>query len=242
MPAYKKILVPVFLLLNVYASAQGLAGDTARTENIPADFFNAYYDSLGSSMRLFNGIEYNRYGHGFTGSPFFNNTDFTEGSVFYDGALYEHVALLYDVVQDALIIKDFTKNYEMKLVKEKVRYFKILNGRFVNLSASNGDENLPEEGYYKLLVDGKVLALEKVEKKIETSSKAEEPTRFTTYERFYVKKGDDYYKIDNISNLLKAFKDKKTELRKFIRSNGLGKKDMEQLIQKTADYYNGITK
>lgn len=242
MLAFRTIITSILAISSLHLFAQGFSADTLKSASTSANVIDTYYKSVGTNLRLYNGIEYNRYGHGFTGTPFFNNSDFTVGSVYYDGVLYPGVALLYDVVQDELIVKDYTKNYEMKLVKEKVDYFDLFEHRFIHLTNKNADENVPAEGYYEVLLQGKVTVLKKAEKKIEASSKAEEATKFTSYTRLYVKKDNNYYKIDNPNALVRAFRDKKTEVRKYIRTNDLGKKNMEKLITETTSYYNSITK
>lgn len=238
---FRTAITTVIILCKANLFAQSLATDTSKIAGNNANLVTIYYQKLGADLRLYNGSEYSRYGHGYTGTPFFNNSDFTVGSVYYDGVLYPQIGLLYDVVQDELVIKDYTKNYELKLVKMKVGYFDLFEHRFVNLAAQPNNENIPEEGYFEILLEGKVTVLQKVQKKIEASSKAEEPTKFTSYTRLYLKKANEYFKIDNVGALVKAFKDKKNEVRKYIRTTGLSKKNMEKLVTETTNYYNSIT-
>ncbi len=57
---------------------------------------------------------------------------------------------------------------------------------------------------------------------------------------YYLKKGGTYYSVNNKRSLLNALKDKKTDIRKFIRKNGIRMKDdPDKALAKIIAWYDG---
>src|SRR5688500_17317528 len=74
-----------------------------------------YFTTIKENAHLYNGIQYEYYGPKTIGSPFFMIDSMHNGSVFYDGFLYEDVPLRYDLVNDVLLIKYWGINNTLQL-------------------------------------------------------------------------------------------------------------------------------
>jgi len=60
---------------------------------------------------------------------------------------------------------------------------------------------------------------------------------------FLWKNNERYYPVDTKSDLLTALHDKKEEIKKFVQKNKSDfRKDFENALIKTADYYNQLKK
>ncbi len=94
-----------------------------------------YFKTLGPELSLYNGIYYrgyNRYPND-EGQPYFGSDDLIDGSVFYDGTLYENVAMQYDLVEDKLIIDHKYGAVRLELITKKIKYFIFNRHHFVYL-------------------------------------------------------------------------------------------------------------
>lgn len=208
--------------------------------NIKADYFSAVQEKA----HLYNGVEYEYFGRGATGNPFFMVDTFQNGSVFYDGILYEDVPLRLDLVNDVLLIKYLKDNNTVQLIKSKVVYFSMPGHTFIRVDA--GVENKSEpQGFCELLYRGKdVLVLARHAKTFKISSNTEaNATVFLQNDQYFVYKDDKYASVNSENDLMKVFDDKSGEMKRFVRKNKSAfKKDPGQAITTAAKFYNGSTK
>ncbi|MCW3106682.1 MAG: hypothetical protein JWQ09_1188 [Segetibacter sp.] len=203
-----------------------------------------YFSTIQEKALLYNGIEYEYFGRGATGSPFFMVDTMHNGSVLYDGVLYEDVPMRYDMVNDILLVKYWRDNNTLQLIKNKVDYFSLLEHKFIRLSEN--EQNKGERpGFYELLYnDKKALVLAKRYKKLMLSSNPEDKSgSFVQYNQYFIYKDEKYSAVNSASDLAEIFKDKAQAIKKFIRSGNVKyKKNPEQAIITTALFYNGLSK
>ncbi|MGV3541127.1 MAG: hypothetical protein ACO1OQ_15025 [Rufibacter sp.] len=180
-----------------------------------------YLKATAAESHLFNGAEYvdyrkpNREGH-----QFFLQDQSAMGKVRYDGALYEQVPLLYDLVKDeVVIVKEGL--LKQKLVSEKVAGFVLEGHLFVRHVGQDslGQASLPT-GFYDVLFDGQTQLLAKRSKRIKNEKREKEVEIYVPEDTYYIKKDSLYHQVKSKGSVFKVFKDKKKELKKLTRNHG----------------------
>jgi hypothetical protein len=243
MTSIHKILSFILLLLTsaLTSAAQELPEDSTLYAKTQDSVIARYKNEMKGDLRLYNGTEYFYSGHNTIGFPYFKSPDILQGSVYYDGNLYSRVPMYYDLVNDELIILNYTKNFPIKLVTDKVTYFVIDGCKFLNA----GKTNLPlpaSAGFYEELYRNKTSVFAKKEKKLKQSAKAEDNTAsYVQYNTYYIYSNNKMYQVTNERSVLKVFQKRKSELKKYIYANNIDfKKDFEEAIIKTAEQFDQI--
>src|ERR1700755_149755 len=122
-----KTICAILLLLAFYCpeiKAQ-TSKDTQLRDSAAALALRRYHAYITPETDLFRGAEYVDYAHTIkTGHPYYEDS-LIEGSIVYNGVLYRHVLLLYDVIQDLVVIKDPYEIWKMGLNREHVDSFTI---------------------------------------------------------------------------------------------------------------------
>jgi hypothetical protein len=194
---------------------------------------------LGESSNLYNGSEYVFTNHGITGHPFFESAQPIRGEVYYDGSLYTHVPLAYDLVQDEILLTGTGQGFDLKLIENKVGFFKLGDHRFIRIHPDSLRSSTLSPGFYELLYKGKVEVLARRIKKVHEGLKADDPYSYVQYNAYYVRDQRSVYKIDSRRSLLQAFGDRKDRVKKNYRQQGLNfKKRPEEAIVRTAESYD----
>ncbi|SRR5258706_1740829 len=184
---------------------------------------DAYFRALGTELNLYNGVYYKGYRQheNDEGQPYFESDLWYEGSVFYDGIFYENIPMLYDLIEDELVIDHRYGAVKLKLIKEKVNFFIINGHRFVHLTPAVSNSSLTS-GFYELLYEGKYKAYARWQKKRnEVTTTNEIQVRYEQKVQFYIFNGNEYLPVRAKSSVLRILKDKKPALQKFIRKQNL---------------------
>ncbi len=234
------VLIPgACLVLLPRSGAQALPPDTAFSRQAMAAAEQLYKKEIAENLHLYNGTEYLPRGHGVKGFPFFQWPGLVSGSVFYDGNLYTAVGMQYDLEEDNLIINDYSGNYFIRLLKDKVGYFIISGHRFVHLLSGEG---LPASGFYESLYNGKINAYARRQKKMALSVNASDnDASYLTVNAWFIEKGDKFFPVSGEHSMLAVLNDKKDLLKKYIRSTKLVfKKDPETFIARVSAYYTQL--
>lgn len=200
---------------------------------------------LNGRSRLYNGFDYRGYPHKYfsEGHQFFGGDNFIVGNVVYEGITYRNVPILYDLVNDELVIEHFDKVSRINLIKSKVQEFSFGNHTFIKVEAEQS-ANHSFSKYYEKLYSGSVTLLADRQKKITESISGGKITH-TTYQvdRYFTYKAGKLHSIKNQGSLLEILEDRKPEIQKYLKSNQLKfKKDPETVMVKIAAYYDEITK
>ena len=235
------LILFLFVCLQFNLTAQNQFPDSTDNKQIPGKIIQSYFTEVGDNTPLYNGTEYTMPYHGVTGTPFYASDSFQNGTIIYDGVKYNNVKMAYDLVIDGLIIKAY-HDLNLKLVTEKINSFSFSNHMFVRIEHDSTTSKM-RTGFYEVIYNGSVTVLSKRKKQLENSFRAEDPYKFAEYEYNYIKKGDNYFIIDNKNSLIEVFGDQKDEIKKFIRKNKIKlKKRKGDNIVKTAQYYEQLKK
>lgn len=222
--------------------AQAPLQDSALHEQAAENVIALYKNAMKENLRLYNGREYLYSGHNAKGFPYFKSNDILQGAVMYDENIYTNVPMYYDLVNDALVIKDYTQNFPIKLLAEKIKYFVIDGDKFINATADSAFPADMAKGFYEELYRNKTIVFAKKQKIVSqrTSSEGSEFS-YKEFDAYFIYYNGKIDKVSSEKSVLNVFKKRKNELRRFINTNKLRfKKDFEEAIVKTAQYFDEI--
>lgn len=204
-----------------------------------------YHAYVSPQTNLYRGPQYVDYTHEIkTGQPFFEADSLMWGSVLYNGILYQHLLLRYDLVLGVVVLPDPYNEWKIGLNSEYVDSFTLDNHIFVHLRDSL-NPTAPRNGLYEQLYKGRNWLLKREVKKVQT-----EPSfldqgfqKYVSDEiSYYLKKGTVYYPVNSRRALYFALKDRSRQVKKFIRSNRLSlRNDKENSLVKIITWYDGPT-
>jgi hypothetical protein len=234
----------ICIVLSLTTQAQSVARDTSIDGSAYDLALKQYHAYLDPEPNLYRGSQYAEYGFLLKeGHPFFGEDRLRNGTVIYHGILYENVSLLFDEVLDLLVMPDPFKVFKISLINYEVDGFTIEDHSFVRLSDSL-NHSQPGNGFYEQLYKGHISILKREKKTIQDDiSNPAEGVRRLIYAQitYYLKRGNEYYSVNNKSSLLYAMKDKAREARKFMRQNHLNfRKDKENTLVKVAAWSDGL--
>ena len=203
-----------------------------------------YFKALGENAPLYNGSEYLSYGQNMVGSPFFGSDSMQNAMIDYEGTVYWDIPIWYDLVGDEVVIKDYGGNYYIKLVKEKLNRFYLLNHEFILLKPDSLINNLIEPGFYDRIYKGNISAFAKRRKTIGYTTGVEKVTyMFNSKTSYFILKENAWFRITSKASLIRPFGNKKNDIRQYYRSNHLNfKKDPENALLKIVSYYDQLKK
>jgi hypothetical protein len=236
--------VSAFILLSILFPLKKTAAQTSAIQIEPDSFINAktfFQNEIKEDAHLYTGKEFIKYSVNIKGHPFFETDQMQNGTVFYDGTLYENVPLLYDIVSQEIVINRYNNDERMKLLNEKIKYFTFDGYRFENIFSVEGKDENVSSTIYEIMSEGRAGVLAKRIKRIKNGLKAEDPTSFVEEDELYIRNGKNLYAIDNKNSILQAFSDKKDFVKIFIRKNKFRfKKNIEKELIMTAEYYSTL--
>src|SRR5258708_23904736 len=114
----------LFYILLIYILSQNVTAQTVDDSTNASNIIDIYYRDLGEQSPLYNGSEYIEYA--FTlqeGHPFFESVAYVNGNIDFDGMIFHEVPMLYDIIKDQVVIRDFQKLYKINLPADKIRQF-----------------------------------------------------------------------------------------------------------------------
>ncbi len=231
-------------MIAAVAAAQQINEDSVLYRQSIGNVIAYYQTIMKENMHLYNGSEYLYNGHNIEGFPYFESADTLTGSVFYDESLYNHIPMHYDLVNDVLVIDDYTKNFPIVLITSRIKYFVINGYTFIN-SGLNKKIYLPvERNFYEKLYDNKTVVLATKEKKLDVTTSTEGAhSSYKQLNTYFIYRNDKVYDAANEKAVLDVFKSRKGDLKKFIRSNNISfEKNFEDALIRTTQYFDSIEK
>jgi hypothetical protein len=208
-----------------------------------------YHDYLSPETGLYDGSEYPfsvYYPTPITeGDPFFYSTSFDSGVVCYNDIVYNRVPLLYDVIQQELLISDPSGIYIIRLDNSKVKWFSVWGFNFVNIGKEESSATGLSAGYYEVLYNGPSAVYKWVSKIIKQSGATASGLNTYTINayKYYIRIGGTFNRVKNKKSLLSVFKRKKKSLQQFLRVKKIKiKKQMDYGLASVASWYDGNAK
>ena len=217
-------------------------GQPEKIDDGYTEAINLYHSYLRPESALFHGPEYVAYDRQLReGHPYYGENRKRPGTIGYNGIFYRNVSLLYDLVLDQVVMDDPYNVFKIALLTDWIDSFSIEDHFFIHLRDSL-NPSAPRVGFYESLYKGRIMLLKKEKKHIqEDLYSSDHVERFIegTDSLYYLKMGDQYLSVNNSKSLLAALKNRKKEVRKFIRANNLSMRyDRENTLIKVAAWYD----
>ncbi len=235
----------IFLILSYSACfGQRLEIDTIAREDAIESAKLQYEKTIAGNSQLFNGVRYvdvfmdkKQIGH-----PFYFNDDWEEGFVHYDGQLYEHVLLRYNIIDENILIDHVQSHATIKLNVEKIKYFGINNHTFVWLKSD--PENTIQKGFYDLLYSNKSkIYAKRYKTTIDIAEEKVMEVKFVDKIKLFLVRDDKYYTITNKKSVLNAFGESKSVIKKFLSQEKINfQSDPEFALIALTTYYDELKK
>lgn len=235
----------VAFLVPISAFAQPALTDTLFVNVSTEKAIAVYNKSNKNYSHLYNGREFIPFKKNMpeVGTPYFYSEDWEEADVYYDGELYEHVNLRYDILREKVAV-EHPGYSDIELINEKIKYFIMAGHTFVRLDSKLGNKPVISPGFYDELYNNTskvyVKRLKVTEERIET-----QVSIILTYKEkntYIVNKNGTYHIVGNKASVLKVFGDQKSALRKFISKNKIKyRNNREAALVKIVGYYDEIS-
>lgn len=230
-----------FVLVSNFCSSQSNDSSYSFLIDAKASALLNYNNLIKDQLGVFNGAEYVEYGISIKGNPFFLTSDFSTGYIEFDDMLYQDIALIYEVVQDKVLIEYYDYNghkKELALQNDRVKSFEYEGHNFVNVNEHNPIGSL-KNGFYDVLLDDEINIYASRRKQITKSIKNGILYReFSIEDQFFIRLSNNIHRVSGKSSLFKLFGNHKNELKQHIKTNRLDFKHNfeESLISVTKHY------
>jgi|FLOH01.1.fsa_nt_gi hypothetical protein len=236
----KCILAFFFILNTAYISSQTSSNDR--------DYYNWFDSKLGlENTGLHNGIIYEEIYKTIDGNhKFYLTSQFTKGSIIYDGQAYFDVEMKYDIYEDVLIVKlpSHSAYYIIKLINDKINRFSINNHQFIKKSERNEEFfNETISGFYEIYFQSEHISLFKKHKKSRKERIGESfvYNEFKDDSEYIVSYKNHYYKISSKKDLKTLFPKLKKNINNFYKSNKrLFKSDNDSFMIQLIKHVNSL--
>ena len=242
---------PMRVFLHLLMALVSFAASGQAIDSLPAPPYGQalasalrMYDSVNVwSQHLYNGPSYFVYDAKSEDHPFFESRDWVRGSVNYNGQLYDGVMLKYDIVKDQLIMRHYEGEGHISLQKDRVSFFALGKHQFYRYESGKGVGKDMKATFYQMLYAGKTRVLARRAK--ERLTKIENMrviAQFFEKDHYYLLKNGADVGVKRKKALLELFPDRKKELKKYWRANGIQFSDSrEEAIVKTVIHYDELT-
>ncbi len=179
-----------------------------------------YHAATVFSPHLYNGPRYHIYDSRAKDHQFFLTEEWQQGSVHYDGQLFENIQLMYDIVKGVLVVRHMERSGLVQLQSERISSFSLLKNRFIKIQEDREKGITINTGFYHILYEGKTQVLAR---RIKDRQEQIENNRVSVYfpekNFFYIKKDGVYHIIRSKKAALNLFNDQKGALRRYLREN-----------------------
>lgn len=235
--------VPVYFFILILSLNTLYAQDSTSAQLSTSNAIAFYNKFIGEDAHLFNGSEHSLYDFRIKGFAYFESNLLQSGIVNYDSVLYQNIKMGYDIVRDELTTNRYNQTFRITLVNEKIAYFSILNHYFVRLIQDSINKSIITTGFYDRLYNGKLKLFAKRQKKIIEKVTAEEGDQlwFEEHDGYFILRNNKYFSVKDKKELFDFFKDRKKDLKKYLRKNKIKFKDDPELaILKSVEYYDQL--
>jgi len=246
MPRLQIKYVLIFVILVAFRTkgvTQSLSVDSTASSGVK-NALALYNQSLTDQLHLYNGREYKDYVQAFeVGQPYFLQPAWSTGTINYDGNTYKDVSMLYNVITDEVIIRNYNAVSKIQLQKQKIKSFSFLGHSFFNILKDSLLTSNLDPGFYDVLATGGITLLAKRTKNMQTDIRQKVEYKIYSKDHFYLKKDNTYIPIRTKKTFLEQLGDKKKEMQKYMRQNKFRfRADKENVMTKVVKYYNQLTK
>jgi hypothetical protein len=243
-----KRLTLVLLLLFFSATfscafSQANNADSVQSGRIAVNMADLFNKAIGQQSGIYNGPMFDPYNFiSKTNANFKDTTAFTNGSVNYDGLTYNNVPLIYNLDRDVLVSQLYNSFSQYTLLSDRVYEFDILGHHFIRLLPDSLNKQM-DAGFYDELYYNKLLLLARRTKSVQQESSVNRIVSiFVEKNNYFLKKGAKYYNVNSQGKFFDLLKDKKKELKQYLKNNKIRFNDNpEHAMAILAAYYDHLT-
>jgi hypothetical protein len=203
-----------------------------------------YYKSLGEQSGIYRGPGYIGYPYQVTnGHQFFESPDFSKGTIFYDGMLYQDIPMWYDLVKDQIVVKTLDSLSMISLHNERIDYFSLLGHYFKKIIQDPSNSNSLSTGFYDQIYKGKTEVLvRRFKGTLEDVSPEGIFTKILKQKNeIYLQKDGKYFSVLSSGSVLKALGNNQKEILSQLKKNSIKfKKDPEKATVMMVMYYDQL--
>lgn len=238
-----KILLPLIILtfLCVQAIAQPKQ-DTAFVRLAQRNAVELHRKTLGSQSPIYNGSRYAAPKQTFEQHPYFSSEDWLTGTVHYDGEFFSDVALMYDLLSDAVITEHLPSGHAIQLVPGKLKKFSIAGHTFEKIINDSSSSGLPRTGFYDVLYAGNTKVVASRQKFLR--EKIEVRVITVTYEernRYFILRDGIFFPVRSKGSVLKVLENRRQELKRFLKRERIIFSDNRELaLKRLAEHYDNV--
>lgn len=182
------------------------------------------------------------------GTPYFDNIISLAGNVTYNGKLYEDLLLGYNLVTDELILWKKSNSFnsiQVVLNKYNLERFSLnSHDSFYHFQAHT--ERTPihdqlKEGFYEVIYDDQLKMFVKHNKILFFYEMDADPFSYRSEKQVYLILNGEIHVVDSRRDYLKAFKEQKTSLRKYMRRSNINfEKSGTQVLIDLCDFTKSL--
>lgn len=200
---------------------QSITTDSSFRTKAVAHAYARYVRTTTDQARLYNGAEYIGQRPTIKGHPYIDSL-WQVGTITYDGVDYQNIRLLYDLVDDVVVVPHTDSVFRLRLQSIKVSRFAIPNHNFVRVVRDSTHNTGLRTGFYDQLYDGRLKVFARRVKTIKTefihNTTKEEYLKGDTY---FIGKNGIFYPVKSKRSVMKLLADQKKTLRKYLRENNI---------------------
>ena len=212
--------------------------------NLPDKIYETYDKIVGlDNTGLYNGTEFTDLFLNTDGTfRYYQDYDYTKGSVTYNGQYYVNVLLKYDLLRDNLLTRsdDNLSIFNVKLIPAFLDSFSIHNHKFVRLP--NVDLGLGGNGFYEAAYLGNDLELyiKHTKKMKDRALRNGIQYRFSEANYYVLKYNGKYAILGSPRDIRQLLPEKAGEIREFYKSyKAIRKSNPDLFMTKLVTYLDG---
>lgn len=218
-----------------------VAGAFSASAQDYAEYYKYAEEAREMSM-LFRGKEGMNYPFVYNGTYYWSQRAFTLGDVFYNGKLYRDIYVNVNAHTQELLVKQSESLMPVVADRDFVDWFTMDSGMFVNLFKRGVPE--ASEGFYEVLYEGEAALYKRVDKIIRKDANNkngyaigyDDPNYndkvlnyFAYRAQYFFLKDGNWTQVKSISALLSGYPVRKKDIKRYIKSTGISRKDFERL-------------
>ena len=212
--------------------------------NLPDKIYETYDKIVGlDNTGLYNGTEFTDLFLNTDGTfRYYQDYDYTKGSVTYNGQYYVNVLLKYDLLRDNLLTRsdDNLSIFNVKFIPAFLDSFSIHNHKFVRLP--NVDLGLGGNGFYEAAYLGNDLELyiKHTKKMKDRALRNGIQYRFSEANYYVLKYNGKYAILGSPRDIRQLLPEKAGEIREFYKSyKAIRKSNPDLFMTKLVTYLDG---
>lgn len=226
-----------FVFLSEAEGQGGVADSSSYLQSSIENTIALYRGSVGRNAPLYKGKIYVGYSNKIVGHQFFEFDSKSEGTILYDGILYEDVPLCFDLSREEVVV-DLENGFKIKLNHDKIGKFSLFGHTFIPIKTGELNNSRISPGMFDLLWEGETLVVAKRTKKLTNHIENNvSVSKFEQENKYFIKKNNSFYRVKSKRSVLKLFKDKKKDIRKLLKNNQIKySRDPERGIIKIVEF------